>query len=171
MTDYYAYIKPKDEDKKALIELISSDNPIKIKDNFIKTIHNNIVHLGRHYMGRIFLWDANYKLSSEKISFPRYNPTKESIEKFLNNTSQKITIFDDGGIGFTCKEFLRIAYNTRGLSLTDYYKQQSPNYKKDKSLLEDISKKIPKEIKKNFSIATGEFINDGLYFSSQTNFL
>lgn len=170
MTNYYAYIEPKDKDKEDLIRSISDNNPIKIQSNYLKTIHNNIIHLGKKHIGRIFLWDANYIIGPKEMLFPRYDPTMESIEKFLSQVSPKITIFDDGGINFSCEKFLKIAYSDRGFSTTEYYRQTSPNQEIDKSLLEDISKKIPEEIKKNFSIGNGEFINDGLHFSSQSDF-
>lgn len=168
MTNYYAYIEPEQKEKEVLIKSILDNNPIKIMNDYMEFIYNNIVHLGKEYSPKVFLWDSNYVLNPTTLVFPRYNPTKKSIEEFL--TSSKVIIFDDNSNILNYKEFLNMAFSSRGLFIYDYYIKYYLGTDIQEKILKRISNELPVELKKNFSTGMGEFINDGLHFSTQTDF-
>lgn len=48
--NYYAYVEPESYSKYGLIESIVENNPVKIQENYVNTIANNIIHLGKNLL-------------------------------------------------------------------------------------------------------------------------
>lgn len=168
--NYYAYKVPRIEDKYALIESIINDNPIDIKNCYRKYIVNNFIHLGKKSIGWKFIWNPNYIIHENNIEFPYYEPTKKSIEDFLFNSGEYVAIFDEDGKKILGSIFLELAFNSDGLTITEYYQSndsQIPATFND-SVLKQVTEAITNKI--NLSIGNSEFSNDGLIFSSITEF-
>lgn len=169
--NYYAYMMPKVEDKYKLLKAIMNDNPIEIEEYYIDIIKNNTIHLGKKSVGWKFIWNPNYVVKFDEINFPYYTPDKESITHFLLSNTSFIGIFDETGRYIFTRDFLDMAYNSEGITTTEYYKK-NPNLNildsYTKKILDKISKSIANPI--DFSIGNNEFFNDGLVFSSNTEF-
>lgn len=168
--NYYAYKAPKIENKYALIESIINDNPINIQDCYREYIVNNLIHLGKKSAGWRFIWNPHYSLCGNDVEFPYYEPTKSSIENFLFNSGEYIAIFDEDGKQILGSLFLKLAFDSEGLTTTEYYKgissQIQSNY--DQGILNHVTDAITDKI--NLSVGNFEFSNDGLIFSSTTEF-
>lgn len=164
--NYYAYVEPESYSKYDLIESIVENNPVKIQENYVNTIANNIIHLGKKSAGWKFIWNPNYVSDYNRVIFSKYEPTKGGIEKFLT----LVHIYDENGKEYSKEDFLDMAYKDEGTTTTEYYNKYPMESTYDNGKLVLISESIPKKYKKNFSIGKYEFINDGLHFSSSNEF-
>ena len=152
-TNFYIRQKIKDEDKKAIRDLLDKDDMEGVK-NYAEE-HPNEIHIGKRSYGWKFLWDAH--------EFRYFKPTKESLHEFLRAHD----IYDEYGRKYTFEQFINDIPIIMGDDLKSYYEA-------DKSKIEALAH--PNDITR-FETSTGivpnrygEFYIDNYRFTIHEDF-
>lgn len=106
-TNFYIRQKIKDEDKKAIQDLLEANNMDSIKD--YASEHNNCIHIGKQSFGWKFLWNANL--------FKHFKPSIKSLYSFLKSGD----IYDEYNNKYTFEDFINHITINKGYDLESYY--------------------------------------------------
>ena len=153
-TNYYAVIPVKSRDKERAKSLVDS-NEFKEAIELIEQF-NKKIHLGKRSAGWKFLFDSN--------DLKYFEPTREGLNKFFSDNH--VIIKDEYGKVFTVDSFWEEIEDVldKGWDLETYYRDNPGELKYF------CESRISKVFDKYNPSRYGEFYNDGLRFSTFSDF-